>query len=148
MHTAPWFRFESSSVRGVQLVPPLVVFHTPPDAVAIYTVFASVGSTAIPTVRPPAFAFPDQNSLVIGLGPIIVHIPGPSPCCTICPGFHPGTASPRIRQYPGGGGPISSSPSSSRSSPNRIPLEAHPASMASNRTALCLGFIQLHRFEE
>ena len=86
-------------MRGAQLVPPSVVFHTPPEAEPMYTVLGTAGSTAIETTRPPALAFPLQYSLLMGRGPIGVQTPGPSVGgLLISSGVQPGTGSAVIRQ--------------------------------------------------
>ncbi len=43
-------------------MPPLTVFHTPPEAVAMYQVVDLVGSTAMSTMRPPTTAGPMLRS--------------------------------------------------------------------------------------
>src|ERR1700758_3848190 len=67
------------SVNGVQPVPPLVVFHTPPPAVATRMVLELVGSTAIPVMRPlvsPSLVSPalSELSVVSAAGPSSVHV--------------------------------------------------------------------------
>ena len=48
----------SPSNTGSQVVPALVVFHTPPHATAIYQVCLSPGATAMSTTRPELIAGP------------------------------------------------------------------------------------------
>ena len=64
------------SVIGTQFVPPLMVFHTPPPAAAIYMMLALVGSTAMPVIRP--LTFPAAPFEFSGCGPINVHVVGVS----------------------------------------------------------------------
>src|SRR5829696_7064838 len=47
---------------GVQVVPALVVFQTPPDATATYQVAGRVGSTAMSEIRPEVSAGPMGRS--------------------------------------------------------------------------------------
>src|SRR5512138_2167630 len=48
----------SLSKRGVQVVPPFTVFHTPPEATATYQVSGCSGSTARSPMRPEVTAGP------------------------------------------------------------------------------------------
>src|ERR1044071_5379457 len=52
----------SPSNSGVNVVPALVVFHTPPEAVAMYQTRPSRGSTATSTMRPDTSAGPMPRS--------------------------------------------------------------------------------------
>src|SRR5689334_11430601 len=52
----------SLSNTGVQVVPALVVFHTPPDATATYHVFLSRGCTAMSATRPEVSAGPIERN--------------------------------------------------------------------------------------
>ncbi len=62
MATQPIEYEPSPSKTGVQVVPALVVFHTPPEAAATYQVLGRVGSTAMSTMRPPTVAGPMLRS--------------------------------------------------------------------------------------
>src|SRR5262245_42943145 len=53
----------SRSNTGIQELPRLVVFHTPPDAVAAYTTSVLFSTTATSITRPPVVA-----------GPIVRHL--------------------------------------------------------------------------
>src|SRR4029079_8796876 len=57
MENEPW-----PSKTEDQVVPALVVFHTPPEAAATYQVLGFVGSTATSTMRPPTTAGPMLRS--------------------------------------------------------------------------------------
>src|SRR5689334_11481883 len=48
---------------GVKLMPALVVFHSPPDAVATYHVLLSVGCTAMSRMRPEITPGPIERNL-------------------------------------------------------------------------------------
>src|SRR5579864_3658069 len=61
------------SVRGVQCAPPLVVFHTPPPADAMYIVFGFVGSAARPVMRPDVVC--PCWSLAMPRGPSSLQLP-------------------------------------------------------------------------
>src|SRR6266436_7751916 len=77
----------SFSNLGSHVVPLLVVFHTPPEAVPTYTMFGLLSTTAKSSMRPPIVAGPiSRNSrflnLSVGLGwsagaaiPIIANAP-------------------------------------------------------------------------
>src|SRR6266508_6632590 len=76
MATAPIAREGCPSNLGLQVVPPSVVFHTPPGAVAMYTPRASVVSVAMSFTRPDQGGGPGQHPCcrpVIGRGPIEVQ---------------------------------------------------------------------------
>src|SRR5579872_6631256 len=60
-----------SSVSGVQLTPPSVVFQTPPEAAPIYITLLSRGSMAIALQRP---AVEEAVLPLVGFGPINVHV--------------------------------------------------------------------------
>src|SRR5437016_14341589 len=58
----------SSSNIGSHVVPLLVVFQTPPEAVPTYTVFGLLSTTAKSSVRPPIVAGPiSRNSRFLNL---------------------------------------------------------------------------------
>jgi hypothetical protein len=59
------------SVSAVQVVPPSVVFHTPPPAGDTKMVLADVGSGAIAVMRPLTFPFVPFE--LRGPGPIAVQ---------------------------------------------------------------------------
>src|SRR6267142_4760079 len=63
----------SLSNMGSQVVPLLVVFQTPPDAVPTYTMFGLLSTTAKSSIRPPIVAGPISRnfrvlSLSVGFG--------------------------------------------------------------------------------
>src|SRR5438309_226103 len=69
------------SVTGVQVMPPFLVFQTPPPAVAMYETLALFGSAAMAVIRPDAGAglatrpfVPASSSK--GAGPIGNHWSG------------------------------------------------------------------------
>src|SRR5436189_2695899 len=58
----------SLSKIGSQVVPLLVVFHTPPEAVPTYTMFGLLSTTAKSSMRPPIVAGPiSRNSRFLNL---------------------------------------------------------------------------------
>src|SRR5437588_12244482 len=58
----------SLSKIGSQVVPLLVVFHTPPEAVPTYTMFGLLSTTAKSSMRPPMVAGPiSRNSRFLNL---------------------------------------------------------------------------------
>ena len=70
---SPIVETPSLSKIGSQVVPLLVVFHTPPEAVPTYTMFGLLSTTAKSSMRPPIVAGPiSRNSrflnLSVGLG--------------------------------------------------------------------------------
>src|SRR5690348_4521919 len=67
-------RVDWPSVRAVQLVPPLVVFQTPPPAAAMYRVLGSVGSAATAAMRPETFPPPGVWPAAMGSGPSAVQV--------------------------------------------------------------------------
>ena len=60
--TAPRLTVASRSKTGVQVVPLLVVFHRPPEAVATYRVAGRPSTTARSTMRPPMLPGPRQRA--------------------------------------------------------------------------------------
>src|SRR5947199_47601 len=70
MARAPMFSEHWESVSGVQLLPPSVVFHTPPLAAPMYIVFAF--TTAIAVTRPDAVYNPPKPEMM-ELGPSATH---------------------------------------------------------------------------
>src|SRR6476646_1355719 len=62
MTTVPMEYDASLSNTGVQVVPALVVFHTPPDATATYQMRLSRGWTAMSAMRPDVSAGPIDRS--------------------------------------------------------------------------------------
>src|SRR5437870_10599840 len=68
MATSPIVETFSLSNTGSQVVPLLVVFHTPPEAVPTYTIFGSLSTTAKSSMRPPITAGPiSRNSRFLNL---------------------------------------------------------------------------------
>src|SRR5206468_2344112 len=65
MATSPIVETFSLSNTGSQVVPLLVVFHTPPEAVPTYTIFGSLSTTAKSSMRPPITAGPISRSLTV-----------------------------------------------------------------------------------
>src|SRR3954464_9666976 len=63
MVTQPMENDFSPSKMGEKLVPELVVFHTPPPAVAMYQTRPSFGSTARSMIRPDVSAGPISRSV-------------------------------------------------------------------------------------
>src|SRR5258708_40119479 len=59
------------SVKGAQVVPPFVVFHTPPGAPPRYTVLTFPGSMASAVTRPETTGA--LYGVLIGCGPMKVH---------------------------------------------------------------------------
>src|SRR5881394_1703424 len=57
------------SLLGAQVVPPLVVFHTPLPGFPMKTVFLSVGSMAMAEVQAPQWLVPSM----VGVGPIALQ---------------------------------------------------------------------------
>src|SRR6202022_375981 len=78
---APIAREAALAVSGDQLVPPLVLFQTPPPAVPAKTVEAFVGSVTRLVTRPETLpkllpgALPQHRSSTIGVGPSAVQAP-------------------------------------------------------------------------
>ena len=69
--TAPMNSVDCESVNGVHVADPLPLrLQTPPPAAAMKIRFASVGSAAMPVMRPAGL--PEELEL-IGAGPINVH---------------------------------------------------------------------------
>jgi hypothetical protein len=67
------------SVRGVQVVPPFVVFQIPPTGVPTNKVFASKGSATTGPIAPTAFPFGGASPLpTLIVGPKL----GDGPCVT------------------------------------------------------------------
>jgi hypothetical protein len=52
----------------------LVVFHTPPPAVATYQVFGSLGCVAISSMRPETFPYGPATAQSSGAGPMKVQL--------------------------------------------------------------------------
>src|SRR5688572_6687133 len=70
--TLPMKLMSCWSVSGVHALPPLVVFHTPPPAVATYHVLGSLGCVAMSSTRPEQN--PNENApQSSGAGPMNVH---------------------------------------------------------------------------
>src|SRR5260370_34270830 len=68
----------SLSNIGSHVVPLLVVFHTPPEAVPTYTVFGLLSTTAKSSMRPPIVAGPiSRNSRFLNLSAGFGWSPGP-----------------------------------------------------------------------
>src|SRR5579859_486561 len=73
MATSPMVDTASLSNTGVQVVPLLVVFHTPPAATPTKTIFGLLSTTAKSSMRPPITAGPISRnsrffSLSVGFG--------------------------------------------------------------------------------
>src|SRR5437660_5494250 len=67
----------SLSNMGSQVVPLLVVFQTPPDAVPTYTMFGLLSTTAKSSIRPPIVAGPiSRNSRFLNLSVGFCGLPG------------------------------------------------------------------------
>src|SRR5258708_7167249 len=60
--TAPRLTVASRSKTGAQVVPLLVVFQSPPEAVATYRVAGRLSTTARSTTRPPMLPGPRQRA--------------------------------------------------------------------------------------
>src|SRR5438046_1078746 len=68
MATSPIVETFSLSNTGSQVVPLLVVFHTPPEAVPTYTIFVSLSTTAKSSTRPHIAAGPiSRNARFLNL---------------------------------------------------------------------------------
>src|SRR6516225_1867100 len=77
MATSPIVETASLSKTGSQVVPLLVVFHTPPDAVPTYTIFGLLSTTAKSSMRPPITAGPiSRNSRFLNLSVGFCGSPG------------------------------------------------------------------------
>src|SRR4051812_34881410 len=63
MATVPIEYDASPSKTGVHVPPELVVFHTPPDALATYQIFLSRGCAARSAMRPDVIAGPIDRNL-------------------------------------------------------------------------------------
>src|SRR6185503_4434415 len=63
MATVPMEKEPSPSKTGVKLMPALVVFQTPPAALATYQIFLSVGWTAMSATRPDVRAGPIERNV-------------------------------------------------------------------------------------
>src|SRR3954447_25345316 len=61
------------SVSATQLLPPSIVFQTPPPGVATKMVLTSDGSAAIALTRPDDGQPPGSGVFTIGAGPNAVH---------------------------------------------------------------------------
>src|SRR2546423_15680633 len=61
--TAPTDQTSSSSVSGVQVVPALAVFHSPPLALATYMTAGLDSTTATSQTRPLMFAGPSGRAV-------------------------------------------------------------------------------------
>src|SRR5258708_3650565 len=65
---SPIVETPSLSKIGSHVVPLLVVFHTPPEAVPTYTIFGLLSTTAKSSMRPPMVAGPiSRNSRFLNL---------------------------------------------------------------------------------
>src|SRR5260370_17381043 len=70
----------SLSKIGSQVVPLLVVFQTPPEAVPTYTMFGLLSTTAKSSMRPPIVAgAPSRHPCVLLLSGGLLFRPGASP---------------------------------------------------------------------
>src|SRR2546425_10640149 len=75
-----------SSLTGIQLAPPSIVFQTPPAAAPKYATSLLVGSTASAATRPELLGLPLKGKraagTLIGRGPIELHAVGPGKAVT------------------------------------------------------------------
>src|SRR6266567_9635587 len=76
---SPIVETPSLSKIGSHVVPLLVVFHTPPEAVPTYTMFGLLSNTAKSSMRPPIVAGPiSRNSRFLNLSVGFGWSPGPA----------------------------------------------------------------------